>query len=76
MWNCLFVTCGSLQAGLLQVCVLPVCFVTCGSLQAVTKGQNNHTLNSNNKHTVEDMCRLIGLSDTVPHLVAGSNVMR
>ena len=46
------------------------------TVTTITKGQNNHTLNNNNKHTVEDMCRLIGLSDSVPHLLAGSNVVR
>ena len=38
------------------------------TVTTITKGQNNHTLNNNNKHTVEDMCRLIGL-------MAGSNVV-
>ena len=40
----------------------------------ITKCQNNH--NNNNKHTVEYMCRLIGLSDTDPQLMAGSNAVR
>jgi hypothetical protein len=44
-----------------------------GTTVTIAKVQNNHTLNNNNKHTVEDMCRLIGLSDTVPQLMAGSN---
>ena len=46
------------------------------TVTTITKGQNNHTLNNNNKYTVEDMRRLVGLSDTVPHLMAGSNVVR
>ena len=46
------------------------------TVTTITKCQNNHTFNNNNKYTVEDMCRLIGLSDTVPHLMAGSNVVR
>ena len=45
------------------------------TVTTITKGQNNHTFNNNNKYTVEDMCRLIGLSDTVPQLMAGSNVV-
>ena len=44
------------------------------TVTTITKGQNNH--NNNNKHIVEYMCRLIGLSDTVPHLMAGSNIVR
>ena len=38
------------------------------TVTTITKGQNNHTFNNNKKHTVEDMCRLIGLK-------AGSNVV-
>ena len=46
------------------------------TVTTITKGQNNHIFNNNNNHTVEDMCRFIGLSDTVPQLMAGSNVVR
>ena len=45
------------------------------TVTTITKGQNNQTFNNNNKDTVEDMYRLVGLSDTVPHLMAGSNVV-
>ena len=40
------------------------------TVTTITKGYNN------NEHTVEDISRLNGLSDTVPHLMAGSNVVR
>ena len=47
------------------------------TVTSITKCQNHtFTFNNNNKHTVEYMCRMIGLSDTVPQLMAGSNVVR
>ena len=39
------------------------------TVTTITKGQNNHTFNNNNMHTVEYMCRMIGLSESVAQLL-------